>query len=156
MCRCHQRGPQETESSKFFKSRNWYYWQIERKKWMKKMGLLFLFSMFHFWFMVLKMSKIVRFLLIFSWLQQILCLDLWYENKLIRKILLSSIRKWYGLLDSELPFRKYPDLKSSAKITFSLYFFKFWRSYLLNHTSELNKPYHFLKQKNDNFSDELV
>ena len=75
-----------------------------------KNGVICLFIVFTPWVMVIKMSKMVHFC-IFCWCQQKISHSLDKIFTCIWKNLFSSLRKCYGLLDSELPLAGYQPLK---------------------------------------------
>ena len=83
---------------------------------------------------------------IFCWCQQKISHSLDKILMRIRKILLSSLRKRYGLLDSELPLARYQHFKIQSFVIFLLtqqVFFSTW--YLTKGNSKTFEPYHFLK-----------
>ena len=69
--------------------------------------------------MTIKMSKWLLFC-IFCWCQQKISHSLDKIFMYIRKILFSSLRKCYGLLDSEQPLARYQPLKIQSFINFLL------------------------------------
>ena len=120
---------------------NWKSWNAEMKytngyssksRW--KNGINCLVIMFTPQVMVIKMSKIAYFC-IFCWCQQKLSRRLDKRFTCIWKMLFSSPRKCYGLLDSELPLARYQLLKIQSVIIF-----------LLLHEPWTYEPHHFLKE----------
>ena len=83
---------------------------------------------------------------IFYWFQQIISHNLEKIFSCIWKILFSSFRKCYGLLDSELPLGRYQPLKVQSFITFLLTRQFFDISILNNLRTLTPKPIHFLKE----------
>ena len=82
---------------------------------------------------------------IFCWCQQKIRHSLEKIFACIWKILFSSFRKCYGLLDSELPSARYQPLKIESFIFLLTQQF-FYHRWLTNGNSKTNWPCHFLKE----------
>ena len=131
-------GPHETEL--------WRSWNAEMniptdraQKVDGKNGVIWLFIMFTPWVMVIKMSKMVHFC-IFCWCQQKISHSLDKIFTCIWKNLFSSLRKCYGLLDSELPFAGYQPLKIQSFIISTLNILQMITLKPMNHTISWKNP----------------